>query len=109
MNAEEEADDDTAKKPTILLESVQPLADAIQAETRAVSIRLAADRTGPEHLRGLRDVSQRSPGNCPVSVVIALADGAEAVLSVNGFKVAPSDAMLAGLERLFGENVAELR
>ena len=109
MNAEEEEGDDTAKKPTILLESVQSLAAAIQAETRAVSIRLSADRTGPEQLRGLRDLFQRSPGHCPVSVVISLADGAEAVLSVNGFKVAPSEAMLAGLERLFGENVAELR
>ena len=89
---------------------MQSLADAIQAETRGVAIRLAADRTKPDHLRGLRELLQRSPGSCPVSVVIQLADGAEAVLALgNGFKVAPSDAMLAGLERLFGENVAELR
>jgi len=75
-----------------------------------VAIRLSADRTKPDQLRGLRDVLQRSPGGCPVSVVITLHDGAEAVLSLGAaLKVAPTDAMLAGLERLFGENVAELR
>jgi DNA polymerase-3 subunit alpha len=89
---------------------VQPLADAIQAETRGISIRLAAERTRPDHLKGLRDVLVKSPGNCPVNVVIELADGAQAILSLGAsIKVAPSDAMLAGLERLFGENVAELR
>jgi hypothetical protein len=89
---------------------VRPLADAIQAETRNVAIRIGADRTRPDHLRGLRELLERSPGACPVSVIIEIGDGAEAVLAVNhGLKVAPSDAMLAGLERLFGENVAELR
>ena len=52
MGADDEPDDETAKKPTILLETVQPLADAIQAETRGISIRLAAERTKPDHLKG---------------------------------------------------------
>jgi len=65
---------------------------------------------GPQHLRSLRDLLHRSPGACPVNIVIELADGAEALLSLGtSLKVAPNDAMLAGLERLFGENVAELR
>jgi len=63
-----------------------------------------------EYGEGLRDVLVKSPGNCPVSVVIDLGDGAQAILALSAaIKVAPSDAMLAGLERLFGENVAELR
>jgi DNA polymerase-3 subunit alpha len=111
MGAEEDPDEtDATKKATILLESVRPLAEAIQAETRGVSIRLAAERTKPDHLRSLKDLLQRSPGTCPVSVVIQLSDGAEAVLALgSSLKVTPSDAMLAGLERLFGANVAELR
>jgi DNA polymerase III subunit alpha len=45
-----------------------------------------------------------------VSVVIELEGGAEALLSLGaGLRVSPSDAMLANLERLFGQNVAELR
>ncbi len=111
LTAEEDAEEsDAARRPTLFLESVQSLADAIQSEARAVSIRLAADRTRPDHLRALRDVLRSSPGTCSVSVVIELANGAEAVLAVgSSLKVAPSDAMLAGLERLFGANVAELR
>jgi DNA polymerase-3 subunit alpha len=111
MNAEEDADDtDASKKATLFFESAQSLADAIQAETRGVSIRLAADRVRPDHLRSLRAVLEKSPGACPVSVVIELADGAEALLALGaGLRVSPTDAMLASLERLFGGNVAELR
>jgi DNA polymerase-3 subunit alpha len=111
MTADDDGDEaDAGRKPTILLESVRPLADAVQAETRNVAIRLAAERTRPDHLRGLRELLERSPGSCPVSVIIELEGGAQAVLAVNhGIKVAASDAMLAGLERLFGDNVAELR
>jgi hypothetical protein len=72
--------------------------------------RVRTSRTRPDHLKGLRDVLTRSPGNCPVNVVIGLGDGAQAVLSLGATpKVTPNGAMLAGLERLFGENVAELR
>jgi DNA polymerase III subunit alpha len=110
MTAEDSDEDDAGKKPTLLLDSAQPLAQAIQAETRGVAIRLLADRTRTEQLKGLADVLKSSPGPCPVSVVIELGDGAEAVLAVSsGLKVSPSDAMLARLERLFGTNVAELR
>jgi DNA polymerase-3 subunit alpha len=110
INADEDADDDTNKKPTLFFESAQSLADAIQAETRGVSIRIAAERVKPDHLRSLRDLLQRSPGSCPVNVVIELPEGAEALLSLGtSLRVSPTDAMLAGLERLFGENVAELR
>jgi DNA polymerase-3 subunit alpha len=110
ITGDDEADDAEGRRATLLAEAIQPLADALQAEARGVSIRLSADRTKPEQLRGLRDVLQRSPGGCPVSVVIALQDGAEAVLSLGAsLKVSPTDAMLGGLERLFGENVAELR
>ncbi len=111
LTAEEDADEsDAGRRPTLFLESVQSLAGAIQSEARGVSIRLAAERTRAEHLRALREVLRLSPGNCPVSVVIELANGAEAVLALgSSLRVAPSDAMLAGLERLFGANVAELR
>jgi DNA polymerase-3 subunit alpha len=45
-----------------------------------------------------------------VSLTITLEDGAEAMLSLGKeMRVEPSDAMLAELEKLFGEKVAELR
>jgi DNA polymerase-3 subunit alpha len=98
------------KKPTLLIDSVQPLSEAIQAETRSINIKLTAARTRTEQLRGLNDLLRRSPGACPVSLTIELANGDRAVFALGAsLKVSPSDAMLAGLERLFGENVAELR
>ena len=78
MTAEDEPDDD-GQKADLLLESAQPLAHAIQAETRGVAIRLAAETTRTEHLRGSPRCSKQLPGQCPVSLVIELADGAEAV------------------------------
>jgi hypothetical protein len=51
-----------------------------------------------------------SKGECPVSLVLTMADGAEAVLSLGkGHRVEVGDALLGGLERIFGEQVAELR
>ena len=38
-----------------------------------------------------------------------LEDGNEAVLALPRYRVEPDDAMLARLEKLFGEKVAELR
>jgi hypothetical protein len=44
-----------------------------------------------------------------VELVLALPDGAEAVLDLPATRVQPSDAILSGLERLFGNRVVELR
>jgi DNA polymerase-3 subunit alpha len=45
-----------------------------------------------------------------VQLVIQLDDGSEAVLALGkDLRVEPSDRMLARLEKLFGEKVAELR
>jgi hypothetical protein len=41
--------------------------------------------------------------------VFSLPDGAEAVMALEGTRVTPSDAVLSGLERMFGSTVAELR
>jgi DNA polymerase-3 subunit alpha len=110
ITGDDEPDESEGRRATVLIETVQPLSEVMQAETRAIAIRLSAARTKPDQLRTLREVLERSPGHCPVSLVIELHDGAEAVLSLgSALRVAPTDGMLAGLERLFGENVAELR
>jgi hypothetical protein len=45
-----------------------------------------------------------------VTLYIGFADGAEAVLSLGeGWRVDVSDTLLSGIERVFGEQVAELR
>ena len=58
----------------------------------------------------MAEVLGRSSGNVPVSLVVAMKDGAEAFLSLgNAFRVEVGDEVLSGLEKIFGEQVAELR
>jgi DNA polymerase-3 subunit alpha len=95
-------------EPTLLVDSVELLADAALKNTRAVSIRLSARRTARRDIEALRDLLQASPGPCPVELVLEL-EGAEAVLELDGTRITPTDAFLGGLERMFGGSVAELR
>jgi DNA polymerase-3 subunit alpha len=98
------------REPTLLLDEVGLLSDAIRAETRSVSIRMSARRDRREHIIKLAEVLRSSPGGCPVQLVIQTEDGSEAVLVLGkDLRVEPTDGMLAGLEKLFGEKVADLR
>jgi DNA polymerase-3 subunit alpha len=102
--------DSAPREPTLLLDEVGLLSDAIRAETRSVAIRVNARRIKREHFDKLNEVLRASPGGCPVQLVIQLDDGAEAVLALGkDLRVEPNDGMLARLEKLFGEKVAELR
>jgi hypothetical protein len=74
-----------------------------------VSIHIDAEEARPEQLESLKNVLAEFPGACPVELVLALPEGARAVLALEGTRVDPSDGMLAGIERLFGDSVAELR
>jgi len=96
------------REPTILLNEVRPLADAVKGETRAMSIRLATAKMQPTDLKQLADVLGAAKGTCPVTLYLTLPDGAEAVLALRD-KVEVGDPVLSGLERVFGAQVAELR
>jgi DNA polymerase-3 subunit alpha len=96
------------REPTLLLDEVVPLADAIRSMTRAINVRLSAQKHAPEQLARLRAALSESPGSCTVEMVIDLDGGTEAMLKVPSYKVEPSDAMLAKLEKIFGEKVVEL-
>jgi DNA polymerase-3 subunit alpha len=97
------------REPTLLVDQVELLSDAALKATRGVSIKLDAEKTGRRDLQALRDLLDKSPGPCPVELVLLLGDGAEAVLDLQAARVTPSDALLGGLERVFGAPVAELR
>ena len=82
----------------------------MKKDTKQVSIRLRAERTTHQHLEKMAEVLAKSSGNCPVQLVLAMKDGAEAFLSLGkAYRVEVSDEVLSGLERIFGEQVAELR
>lgn len=100
---------DEEKEPTLLVDSVAPLAEAVLEATRSMQIRLDSDKVARSQLEQLRELLARCPGSCPVDLVLGLPDGAEATLELTNLRVTPSDAVLSGLERMFGDTVAELR
>jgi DNA polymerase-3 subunit alpha len=111
QRAEDEGEgDDGPREPTLLLNEVSPLVDAVRSDTRSIAIRLHAERMRPTDLSSLARVLGAAKGSCPVALHLRFDGGAEAVLSLGeGFRVDVGDALLSGIERIFGEQVAELR
>jgi DNA polymerase-3 subunit alpha len=108
----DDGEDETegAREPTLLLSEVRPLTDAVRSDTRSIAIRLRAERTRESDLTSLARVLSVAKGSCPVTLYVSFVDGAEAVLSLGeGWRVDVGDALLSGIERIFGEQVAELR
>jgi DNA polymerase-3 subunit alpha len=107
----EDADEADAapREPTLMLDEARLLVDVIKQDTKSIAIRLHERKAKPDQLGRLGDVLRASPGGCPVQLVIQLESGSEAILALKGMRVEPSDGMLARLEKLFGEKVAELR
>ncbi len=109
---DENAEDAEAapREPTLMLDEARLLSEAILSQARSVAITLKSRNARREHIDRLGALLRQSPGACPVQLVIQLDDGAEAVLSLGrDLRVEPNDAMLARLEKLFGEQVVELR
>ncbi len=104
----EDEEPEGPREPTLLLDDVILLSEAIRAETRAVAIRLRAGAATPGHLRELAVVLREAPGGCPVQIIIETETGATALLRAPQ-RVEPSDVMLSRLERLFGQSVAQLK
>jgi DNA polymerase-3 subunit alpha len=111
QRGEDEPDEpEGPREPTILLNSVRPLSEAVRADTRSIAIRVRAERTRPADLASLARVMAEAKGNCPVALYVAFPDGAEAVLTLGeAWRVDVGDPLLSGIERIFGEQVAELR
>jgi DNA polymerase-3 subunit alpha len=111
QRAEDGEDDaDAPREPTILMSEVKPLAEAVRADTRSIAIRVRADRTRAADLAGLARVLSAARGSVPVALHVTFEGGAEAVLALgDGWRVDVGDALLSGIERIFGEQVAELR
>ncbi len=106
----EDSDDDSEREPTLLLNEVQPLCDAVRADTRSMMLRLSVDRARPAHLAGLARVMAAAKGTCPVALHLSFPSGAEAILALGeAWRVEVGDPLLSGIERLFGEQLAELR
>ena len=98
------------REPTILLNEVKLLSAAVKEGTRSVLLRVREGRARPQDLTELAKVLRAQKGDCPVTMHVQLTDGRCAVLALGKeFRVEVGDALLAGIEKVFGEEVAELR
>jgi DNA polymerase-3 subunit alpha len=108
----EDADDEMEgpREPTLLLSELRSLAEVVKQDTKSVAIRVAATSTRTEDLQKLSRVLAESRGNCPVSLYLTFDSGAEAWLSLGSkWGVEVGEPLLSAIERIFGEQVAELR
>ena len=102
--------DDGPREPTLFVNEAVRLSESVKNDTKFVNIRLPAEKTTPVQLDRMADVLGKSSGKCPVTLYLAMKDGAEAIVGFgNRFRVEISEEMLSGLEKIFGEQVAELR
>jgi DNA polymerase-3 subunit alpha len=109
-DSEAEDDSDAPREPTILVNEVHPLTTAVRADTRSIAIRVPAEKTRPADLTSLKRVLSDAKGSCPVTLYVSFADGREAVLSLgDAWRVDVGDTLLSGIERIFGQQLAELR
>ncbi|MFW6050927.1 MAG: DNA polymerase III subunit alpha [Myxococcota bacterium] len=101
--------DDERTEAKLILQEVTPLAESFTQRARQVRVRVQVDRIDREKLRTLRATLERFPGSCPVALELSSEQRWAVSLAETGVRVTPSDALLASLERLFGEKVCELR
>jgi DNA polymerase-3 subunit alpha len=98
------------REPTLLLNEVRLLADVIRQDVKQLVLKLDADRIDEKKLQRVKDLLTSSRGDCQVIIQLTLSGGREATLALGrAFCVELGDELFAGLERLFGEQVAELR
>jgi len=85
------------------------LADVRAAKATRVELRLSAEQATQDKLAELKALFVKHPGSCSAALSITLPGTAETRISLKGTRVAPSDDLLAAVERLFGGKVAQVR
>ncbi|OQX66732.1 MAG: DNA polymerase III subunit alpha [Sorangiineae bacterium NIC37A_2] len=100
-------DSDEEQEPTLFVDSVERLSDKVLEATSRITLRLPLDAISSRQLEELAQCLGNAPGSCPVDAVLELESGDVAGLALKK-RVAPSDALLAQIERILGENVVEL-
>lgn len=98
---------DEEREPTLFVDTVEPLADAVLSATARMNVRLEAENTSTEQLLSMKHSLESSPGPCAVELSLILPQGEEAMLTL-AQQVTPTDAVLSDLERIFGDTVVEL-
>ncbi|ACY16560.1 DNA polymerase III subunit alpha [Haliangium ochraceum] len=93
----------------MLLEEATPLAHLRQSQTSRVDIHIAADQVTPDQIEALEQILTASRGSCQAVLHLSIPRrSATSVWLDPRWNVAPSEELLARIERLFGAPVATL-
>jgi DNA polymerase-3 subunit alpha len=109
FGAEAAQQPDAEPSPEIKVEEVSRLADVRAAKATRVELKLSAEQATSERLAELKALFGKYPGSCSTSLSIVLPGEAETRIALKGTRVAPSDDLLAAVDRLFGAKVAQVR
>ncbi len=92
-----------------MLQTAKLLATALREKTKSVRVKIPVERVDTKKLRALRDALRAAPGPCPVSLELTSDERWTVSVAELGMQVEPSEALMATVERLFGEKIVELR
>ena len=102
-----DVDEDRAQ---IILDELRPLSSALLDSYREVRVRAPRNRLENGGLEALKSALARYRGKSLTYLHLGLDDGREAVLLLgDDFRVTPSDALVAELEKLLSPGAVELR
>jgi DNA polymerase-3 subunit alpha len=96
-------------EPKLVLDSIKLLGQALREKTKSVRVSVTVEKVDARKLTALREALALFPGPCPVSLELKSTERWVVSVAQTGLTVEPSEALLANLERLFGEKIVELR
>ena len=109
FGAEAQQQDNSEPSPEIKVDEVSRLADVRSAKATRIELKLSAEQATSERLAELKTLFGKHPGSCSTSLSIVVPGAAETKIALKGTRVAPSDDLLAAVDRLFGGKVAQVR
>ena len=109
FGAEAQQQDNSEPSPEIKVDEVSRLADVRAAKATRVELKLSAEQATSEKLAELKSLFGKYPGSCSASLSIVVPGAAETKIALKALRVAPSDDLLAAVDRLFGGKVAQVR
>ncbi|HUJ27243.1 MAG TPA: DNA polymerase III subunit alpha [Myxococcales bacterium] len=95
--------------PEIKVDEVSRLSDVRAAKATRVELRLLADQATSEKLAELKALFGKHPGSCSAALSIVVPGAAETRIALKNTRIAPSEDLLAAVDRLFGARVAQVR
>jgi DNA polymerase-3 subunit alpha len=100
--------DEETPTAELIAEEVQSLREVREKRVKRLELKLKAPMVSDDRLAKLVELATAHAGATPVAVSIVLPGEAEALIGNTALKVAVTDELLAAVDKLFGERVAEL-